>query len=205
MRLIGSLIPLLGVPLFLAARVKAFQRLRCQSSTSRLAACRQPSSPRQGEGVATTEPMAVSKDVVGAVVSLYFVVDRVELVYVTPCSLTATSQLWTTLCGLVTTVAGLAIVLRQVANPVAWAEEFVGVKVRPLGPQNCFNTGRINVRRVRRHRSGESRTRKYRIRSFCRSLRKPSFQDQTSRLESSVWEISTSTVWSRRETIRSAL
>jgi len=137
LRLFGSLIRLLGVLLLLAAGVKAFQLLLGRRS----AEARRRGWPLIAFQVALDAAMGLlllnrwrfSANVAAAVLGLVFAVEGVVLVYVALRSPTATSRRWMTLCGLVTTAAGLAILLRLVADPLAWAGVLVGLKLILFG------------------------------------------------------------------------
>jgi len=137
LRLFGSLIRLLGVLLLLAAGVKAFQLLLGRRS----AEARRRGWPLIAFQVALDAAMGLlllnrwrfSANVAAAVLGLLFAVEGVVLVYVALRSPTATSRRWMILCGLVTTAAGLAILLRLVADPLAWAGVLVGLKLILFG------------------------------------------------------------------------
>ena len=137
LKLFGSLIRLLGVLLLIAAGVKAFQLLLGRGS----AEARRRGWPLIACEVALDASMGLlllnhwrfSAEVAAAALGLLFAVEGVVLVYVALRSPSVTSRRWMTLCGLVTTAAGLAILLRLVADPLAWAGVLVGLKLMLFG------------------------------------------------------------------------
>ena len=74
-----------------------------------------------------------SAHLAAAALGLLFAVEGVVLVYVALRSPTDTSRRWMTFCGLMTTAAGLAILLRLVPDPLAWAGVLVGLKLILFG------------------------------------------------------------------------
>ncbi len=137
LRLFGSLIRLLGVLLLIAAAVKAFQLLLGRRS----AEARRRSWPLIACEVALDASMGFllinhwrfSAHLASSALGLLFAVEGVVLVYVALRSPSETSRRWMTFCGLVTTAAGLAILLRLVPDPLAWAGVLVGLKLILFG------------------------------------------------------------------------
>ncbi len=137
LKLFGSLIRLLGVLLLIAAGVKAFQLLLGRRSAD----ARRRGWPLIAFQVAVDAAMGLlllnrwrfSAEVAAAALGLLFAIEGVVLVYVALRSPTATSRRWMTLCGLATAAAGLAILLRLVADPLAWAGVLVGLKLILFG------------------------------------------------------------------------
>ena len=137
LRLFGSLIRLLGVLLLIAAGVKAFQLLLGRRS----AEARRRSWPLIACEVALDASMGLllinhwrfSAHLAAAALGLLFTVEGVVLVYVALRSPSETSRRWMTFCGLITTAAGLAILLRLVPDPLIWAGVLVGLKLILFG------------------------------------------------------------------------
>src|SRR5947209_965550 len=137
LRLFGSLIRLLGVLLLIAAGVKAFQLLPGRGSAEArrrgwpLIVCEMALDTLMG--LLLINHWRFSTDLAAAALGLLFTVEGIVLIYVALRSPSETSRRWMTICGLMTAAAGLAILLRLVPDPLAWAGVLVGLKLILFG------------------------------------------------------------------------